>query len=45
MPHLTSRMLPITALLAIAACDTPPWRLIDPDQSHENSRILTAARK
>jgi hypothetical protein len=39
--RLTHWMLPITASLAIAACDTPPWTLIDPQQSDENSRILT----
>jgi len=37
-------MLLIMASLAITACDTPPWRLIDPEQPDENSpdaKILT----
>ena len=41
MPHLTNCMLPIMASLAIIACDTPPWRLIDPEQTDVNSKILT----
>ena len=41
MPRLTNCMLLVTAALVITGCDTPPWTLIDPQQSDENPKILT----
>jgi hypothetical protein len=41
MSRLTTWMLPIIASLAITACETPPWTLIDPEQTGVNSNILT----